>query len=74
VILAARPFTSSALRAAVASAIAVAEYTLMIVAFVAIGHLVMRANPIAVAELGGTSVVNEIAKICLLAAVGLVLR
>ena len=70
VILAARPFTSSAPRAAVASAIAVVEYALMIVLFVAVGHLAMRASPLAVAELGGTSVLGEIAKIFLLAAGG----
>ncbi len=70
VILAARPFTSSALRAAVASAIAVAEYAFMIVLFVVVGHMAMRADPLSVAEMGGTSVVGEIAKICLLAAVG----
>ncbi|MFI5249410.1 MAG: putative bifunctional diguanylate cyclase/phosphodiesterase [Gemmatimonadales bacterium] len=70
VILAARPFTSSALRAALAAAIAVAEYAFMIALFVAVGHLAMRASPLEVAELGGTSVFGEIAKICLLAAVG----
>src|SRR6202034_25867 len=58
------------LRAAVASAIAVAEYAFMIALFVAVGHLAMRASPISVAEMGGTSVFGEIAKICLLAAVG----
>ncbi len=70
VILAARPFTGSARRAAVASAIAVAEYAIMIALFVGVGHLAMRDNPLSVAELGGTSVFGEIAKIGLLAAGG----
>jgi diguanylate cyclase (GGDEF)-like protein/PAS domain S-box-containing protein len=70
VILAARPFTSSTLRAALASAIAVAEYALMIALFVTVGHLAMRASPLSVAELGGTSILGEIAKIFLLAAAG----
>ncbi len=70
VILAARPFTSSALRAALAAAIAVAEYAFMIALFVAVGHLAMRASPLEVAVLGGTLVFGEIAKICLLATVG----
>lgn len=70
VILAARPFTSSAKRAAIASLIAVVEYAALIMLFVAVGHLTMRASPLAVAEMGGTSAVDEITKLLLLAAVG----
>ena len=70
VILAARPFTGSAQRAAIASVIAVVEYAALIVLFATIGHLTMRASPLAVADTGGTSLMNEIAKVFLLAAVG----
>ena len=70
VILGARPFTSSARSAAIAAVIAVAEYAGLVVVFVTIGHLPLQASPLTVAVLGGTSVVDEIAKIFLLAVAG----
>ncbi len=70
IILGARPFTSSARSAAIASVIAVVEYAGLVLLFVAVGHLALRAGPLAVAIHGGTSAVDEIAKVCLLAVAG----
>jgi diguanylate cyclase (GGDEF)-like protein/PAS domain S-box-containing protein len=70
VILGARPFTSSARSAAIAAVIAVTEYAGLVIIFVTVGHLSLRASPLAVAVQGGTSAVDEIAKVFLLAVAG----
>ncbi|HEY7879004.1 MAG TPA: EAL domain-containing protein [Gemmatimonadaceae bacterium] len=70
VILSARPFSSSARRAALASTIVVAEYGVLVACFIAIGHLPLHADPVAASVGRGTSVLDEGAKLLLLGMAG----
>lgn len=66
VILAARPFTSSARRAAVVSALVVAEYAVLLGCFLVAGHVQLESDPIAAMTTSGVSLLDEGAKVLLL--------
>jgi diguanylate cyclase (GGDEF)-like protein/PAS domain S-box-containing protein len=70
VILAARPFTSSAKRAALAAVTAVLQYGGLVLLFAASGSLALRDGPLSAVVSSGTSVVDEAAKVLLLAIAG----
>ena len=72
VILAARPFTSSARNSAIASAVVVVEYSLIVLTFTVFGQLQVLDSPLAAAVTSGTSGVDEGAKILLLLVAGCV--
>ena len=73
VILAARPFTGSPRGAAHASAIAVVQYAAIAAYFLLSGELSFLSNPLDSVHATGTSLLDESAKIILLATCGLVL-
>ena len=66
VILAARPFTSSARRAALVATLVVAEYAALIGYFVIAGHVHFESDPIAAMMTTGVSLLDEGAKVLLL--------
>ena len=66
VILAARPFTSSARRAAFVSTLVVAEYAVLIGYFLVAGHVHLETDPIAAMTTSGVSLLDEGAKVLLL--------
>jgi signal transduction histidine kinase len=70
VIIAAQPLTSSARRAATVTALAVAEYAALVAMLVITGRLVLNANPLDTPITAGTSILDEGARILLLAATG----
>ena len=69
-IIAARPLTGSAWLAAVVSAIAVVQYTILVAAFILSGMLPLAESPLLTVGQHGTSVFDEGAKILLLAVAG----
>jgi signal transduction histidine kinase len=70
VILAGRPVTSSARKAAAVATLAVAEYSLLLGTFAARGHLQLTQSPVAASAGPMTSVLDEGAKLLLLAVAG----
>ena len=66
VILAARPFTSSARRAVLVSALVVAEYAGVLIYFLFVGHLHFERDPILAMTGSGVSPLDEGAKVLLL--------
>lgn len=69
-ILAARPFTSSAQRAAVASVTAVVQYAGLVVFLTHVGRLPFVNGPLLSITASGTSVMDEMSKVLLLAVAG----
>jgi signal transduction histidine kinase len=72
IILAAIPVASSTRKAAWVSALVVAEYAMLIVAFLASGRLTTVLSPVAAASSAAVSLLDEGAKILLLACAGAV--
>ena len=72
VILAARPFTTSARNAALTAVAAVGAYAAVAGYFIADGHLVLHAGPLETVAAGGTSLADEGSKLLLLAIAGAV--
>jgi two-component sensor histidine kinase len=72
VILAAIPVASSTRKAAWVSALVVAEYAILMVAFLASGRLTTVVSPVAAASSAAVSLLDEGAKILLLACAGAV--
>jgi two-component sensor histidine kinase len=71
VILAARPIASSTARAALVAALAVAQYALLVQFFVASGRIA-TTSPLAAPAVSGVSLLDESAKVLLLALAGAV--
>ncbi|MFN2400449.1 MAG: sensor histidine kinase [Gemmatimonadaceae bacterium] len=71
-ILAARPLTSSTRRSAVATIIAVGEYSILVAYLLISGRLPLVANPLDTVFAPGTSILDEGAKILLLLVAGVV--
>lgn len=72
IILAARPFTTSARHAAITSATALAAYAALLIYFTTGGHLVLRDSPLETVAGRGTSLADEGSKLLLLAIAGAV--
>ena len=72
IVLAARPFTGSSRRAAFAAVLVGAQYTALIVYLVASGRLTTVADPTVAASIAGTSLLDEISKLTILAMAGVV--
>ncbi|HEU4640978.1 MAG TPA: histidine kinase [Gemmatimonadaceae bacterium] len=70
VILAARPVTSSARKAAAVSTLAVAEYTALVLLFAATGRLTLAASPVSASATPSISPLDEMAKLLLLGVAG----
>jgi diguanylate cyclase (GGDEF)-like protein/PAS domain S-box-containing protein len=66
VIIAARPFTSSARRAAIVSALVVLEYGALVTCFLTFGHIPLQHDPVIALTVGGASLLDEAAKVILL--------
>jgi diguanylate cyclase (GGDEF)-like protein/PAS domain S-box-containing protein len=71
-ILAARPFTGSARRAALTAFVAAAQYLAVVLFFVRTGELALVANPLATAYSSGTAALDEMAKVLLIVVGGVV--
>ncbi len=69
-ILAARPFTTSARHAATTASIVVVEYAALVVYVIGAGHVALSQTPLASATGAGTYPLDEVAKVLLLAAAG----
>ena len=72
IILAARPFTGSPRRAALASVTATAQYAAIVLYFVLSSRVSLLASPLESVAAMGTSWLDEMAKVLLLAVVGVV--
>jgi signal transduction histidine kinase len=70
VIIAAQPLTSSARRAAAVTALAVAEYGAMVGVLILTGRLALVGNPLDTPIMAGTSILDEGARLLLIAATG----
>jgi signal transduction histidine kinase len=70
VIIAAQPLTSSARRAAAVAALAVAEYAVLVSLLLLTGRLILVASPLDTPVMAGTSILDEGARLLLLAATG----
>ena len=70
VIIAAQPMTSSARRAAAVTALAVVEYGILVAVLVETGRLVLVSSPLDTPITAGTSILDEGARLILLAATG----
>ncbi len=69
-VLASRPFTGSARQAAAVTLLAVTAYATLAIGLIASGRLVVVASPLATVSGPGTSLLDEGAKLVLLATVG----
>ena len=72
VILAARPITSSARKAAAVSALAVAQYCSLVALFALLGQLAIADSPLVASGTAGVALLDEGAKVLLLAVAGAV--
>ena len=72
IILAARPFTGSPRRAALASATAASQYAVLVLYFVLSARVALLPSPLESVATAGTSWLDEMAKVLLLAVVGVV--
>ena len=70
VIIAAQPLTSSARRAAAVTALAVVQYGLLVTVLVVLGRLVLVGSPLDTPTMAGTSLLDEGARMLLIAATG----
>ena len=70
VIVAAQPLTSSARRSALVTILAVAQYTALLVFFVATGRIDVGGSPLTTPLMPGTSLLDEGARLLLLAVAG----
>jgi diguanylate cyclase (GGDEF)-like protein/PAS domain S-box-containing protein len=72
VVLAARPFTGSAGRTALAACVVGTQYAIVVAFFVGSGRLELYADPMIAITASGTSLVDEFAKTLLLVVAGIV--
>src|SRR5688500_12277915 len=70
VIIAAQPLTSSARRVAAVTALAVTEYATLVTVLVVSGRLALIASPLDTPTTAGTSILDEGARLLLMAATG----
>ncbi|MFN8574858.1 MAG: EAL domain-containing protein [Gemmatimonadaceae bacterium] len=71
-VLAARPFTGSARRAGLTAFVAAGQYSAVVMYFVKSGKLALLADPLAALQSQGTSTLDEIAKVLLIAVGGVI--